>query len=75
MRDLAFLELDAVEQHRELATRQRYAVGVRASEWAEGALLQSFVMQPQPVAIPLNQLDSVATLVQEYEEVAAQRIE
>lgn len=75
MRDLAFLELDAVEQHGELATRQCYAVGVRTSERAEGAFLKSLIVQPEPVAVPLDQLHSVTTLVQEDEQIAVQRIE
>ncbi len=75
MRDLAFLELDAVEEHRELRARQRHAIDVRTSEWSKSAFLQSLVVKPKAVPIELKELHSIATLVQEHEHVAAQRVE
>lgn len=75
MGDLAFLELDAVEEHRELRARQRHAVCVRTPEWSKSACLQSFLVKPKAVSVELKELNSIASLVQEYEYVAAQRVE
>src|SRR5436305_11154792 len=67
--------VDAVQEHGQLRGAQGHARLARAhGRPAEGPLFQSLVDDDEAVLVPVQQLDAVAALVAEDEDVAGQRV-
>jgi hypothetical protein len=67
------LDIDAVEDHLQLAGRQLQTAGLGRGE-VEAALLQPLVPEAQAVAVPVQDLEAVGPAVEEDEQVARERI-
>src|ERR1700733_8597386 len=65
--------VDAFEQHRELRAAQRDHSFVRLRPY-EAAPFETFGEQAESVAVPPEQLDQIATLAAENENVARERV-
>jgi hypothetical protein len=64
-------EVDAVEEHRELAALESSAEGILAEVWqAEAALLEPLVVEDEAAVVPGEHLGPVAAPADEDEEVA-----
>ena len=64
---LSCFQINSFKQHRKIsASHHDLARGARRDP-SKGSFLEPFVVKPQAVAIPLEQFDPVATLVQKDE--------
>jgi len=63
-------DLDSFQQHRKLSARHSWFVGQRL----ERSFLQTFIVKPQTVAVPLDELDPVTPAVQEDVQGAVERV-
>ena len=62
---MAFLQLNAVEQHRKVRARHAgRSTGVLAGK-AEGPLLQPLLVEPPSIAVPLQKSNAVPRAVEE----------
>jgi hypothetical protein len=68
-------KIDAAQQHRQLRIVELDALLVARGSWQlKAADFQSFVPDAQAIAIPKQDLDAIATTVDEQEQMAGERI-
>ncbi len=71
---LAIPQIDSFDPHRELRTRDLAARGISLDIELECPVLESLVVQPEAIAVPLQQLHAIATAVEEDEQAAVEGI-
>ena len=70
----AFSYFNSFEQQHEIRARVPHSSVTLCRGPEERSVLESLVMQPKPVAVELDQLHAISSLVEKREEVAAQRV-
>jgi hypothetical protein len=68
-------EIDAGQQHQQIAARDRHHARVFVGGPREGAVLEALVEHPEARLIPDQDLHAVAASIAEHEQMARQRIE
>jgi len=71
---LPLFRRQAVKQPSKLSTRDSYCAGAMLGP-SEPTLLQPLVVQPEPIAVPVEDLDLISFPVAESKEARGERIE
>jgi len=70
----SLFHFDSFEQHRKIRASDAHVVAADRRGPLERPLLQSLVVHPKSVAVPLDQLDAIVPAVEKDVDVSAQRI-